>query len=170
MVFNVRNEHARVLSAPVDRVGSLLDTLASENDRLWPSELWPPMRLDRSLAPGADGGHGPIRYRVESYVPGRAIVFRFTPANALFRADGTHGFEVVERDGGVTLLHCLVAALPPREYAKWIAVIRPLHNALIEDALDKAERSLETSPVRSARHSFWVRTLRRSMRRRSRKR
>ena len=74
----VLNIHERIIAAPLDSVGRLIDSLSSPDDRLWPQELWPAMRFDRPLAVGARGGHGPIRYDVAAYAPGRSVRFRFT--------------------------------------------------------------------------------------------
>lgn len=71
----VRNIHERRLRASAAEVGALLDSLASSSVRVWPRDTWPAMRFDRPLAPGASGGHGPIRYTVEVYEPGRSIRF-----------------------------------------------------------------------------------------------
>lgn len=51
------------------------------------------------------GGHGPIRYRVERYEPGRAIRFRLTGTRGVY---GTHGFEIKDSaPGRVRLEHRL---------------------------------------------------------------
>jgi len=76
--MNVRNVHERVLDVPACDLAVLLDGLASPDDALWPRHLWPAMKFDRPLQVGAVGGHGPIRYTVEAYEPGRRIRFRFT--------------------------------------------------------------------------------------------
>lgn len=60
----IRNVHERVINAPIEALGALLDGLGQKDDRLWPSQSWTPMVLDRPLAVGADGGHGVIRYYV----------------------------------------------------------------------------------------------------------
>src|SRR5664280_1614566 len=73
----VNNRHQRTLSARPAVVGQLIDGLAGHEDRLWPTEQWPAMCLDRPLGVGARGGHGPVRYCVEAYTPGEAIRFRF---------------------------------------------------------------------------------------------
>ncbi|WP_017594984.1 SRPBCC family protein [Nocardiopsis potens] len=135
----VWNEHRRLLAAPVDEVGALIDGLASDRDPLWPDEDWPAMRFDRPLGVGARGGHGPVRYSVVEYLPGRRIRFRFeAPAGFL----GHHGFSVEETDGGVLLRHLLTVQPVGPARVSWPLVYRPLHDALLEDALDKAERSL----------------------------
>jgi hypothetical protein len=43
----------------------------------------------------------------------------------------------------------------------WSTVVRPLHDALIEDALDNAERETTGTVAEPAGWSWWVRTLRR---------
>ena len=76
--MKVRNVHERKIKASSGEVGQLLDSLASSADRLWPHETWPPMKFDQPLQPGAKGGHGPIRYFVKSYEPGKNVYFEFT--------------------------------------------------------------------------------------------
>jgi hypothetical protein len=46
----ITNVHERVLDAPPTEIGTLTDGLASDGDRLWPSDCRPPMRLDRPPA------------------------------------------------------------------------------------------------------------------------
>jgi len=151
--------HRRRVEAPVAAVGALIDTLASPGDPLWPYRHWPPMRLDRPIGIGATGGHGFVRYYVEAYEPGRSVVFRFTGPAGL---DGTHAFEV-EADGGVAVLtHTIDGTTTIRFAPKWLAAVRPLHDALMEDALDNAERETTGSVGDPAR--WWVRFLRRLFR------
>ena len=57
----IRNVHERVVDAPIERLGALLDGLGQKGDRLWPSQNWPPMVLDRPVSAGGEGGHGAIR-------------------------------------------------------------------------------------------------------------
>jgi hypothetical protein len=159
----VTNVHERLLPAPPAQVGQLLDSLASSDDRLWPSADWPPMRFDRPLQVGAAGGHGPVRYEVEAYEPGRRVQFRFTgPAGF----DGFHAFEVVPLPDGHTLLrHEIRMVARGPALVTWPLVFRPLHDALVEDALSAAARLLAI-PVPRPRWSPWVRALRGLFRRR----
>lgn len=139
-VMNVRNIHTRALAADPARVGALIDRLASPDDGLWPRRMWPAMRFDRPLSEGAVGGHGPIRYTVEAYEPGQRIRFRFTAPRGFH---GTHGFAVEPLDAGRTQLrHVLEMKTAGWAVLTWPLVFRPLHDALIEDALDQAQRSL----------------------------
>lgn len=153
------NVHERRVAASSTQVGALLATLASSDDQLWPVADWPPVRLDRALSVGATGGHGPIRYTVAAYEPGRRVVFTFDPET---RIDGTHSFEVEgHRDGSTTLRHVLAGRPVGRNRLLWPLGIRWLHDALLEDALDRAEQSLAVGPAQPAVWPPWVRLLRR---------
>ncbi|MFZ5643257.1 MAG: SRPBCC family protein [Bacillota bacterium] len=156
MVVNV---HTRDLQASPSEVGALIDSLASEDDRLWPGNKWPQMLFDRPLCVGAEGGHGLIRYVVDSYIPGWYIRFRFTaPAGFI----GTHAFDMVEiKPGVVRLRHVINMSLQEKGIGIWWALaIRWLHDALIEDAFDRAEANFAPGPVEQRRWSVWVRFLR----------
>jgi len=155
MVLNI---HARDLHTSRDAVGALLDSLASEQDLLWPGDRWPAMRFDRPLQVGAVGGHGPIRYRVEKYEPGGAILFRLTGRGV----HGTHGFEIKDSASGITRLeHCLCMRVSGVTRFSWPLMFRWLHDALVEDALDRAEAAVTTRPLQKRHWSLWVRFLRR---------
>jgi hypothetical protein len=153
--MRILNVHERTFPAGAEAVGALLDGLASRNDRLWPGTpagRWPPMRLDRTLGVGARGGHGPIRYRVIEYLPGRRVAFEFERQGLSRGVVGQHAFEVVRRSDGTALRHVIDAEARGAAALRWRAVIRPLHDACLEDALDRAEREL-TGTVRH--HSRW---------------
>lgn len=136
--LRVHNVHERVLAAPPSAVGRLLDTLASDDDRLWPHEHWPSLRLDPGLQPGAAGGHGRVRYEVVDYEPGRRVRFRCTRPTGLA---GYHEFSVenVSGDTETRLAHRVRAQISGTTLFTWPVFFRPLHDALIEDAFDKAE-------------------------------
>jgi hypothetical protein len=156
--MHVRNVHERCFGVSLTRVGTLLDGLGSEDDRLWPSSRWPRMSFDRPLEVGAIGGHGPIRYGVEAYEPGRMIRFRLHAPRGF---DGFHAFEVIA--AGVqrtTLRHALEMTARGPALVTWPVVFRPLHDALVEDCLDAAARAVGEAPA-SRRWSVWVRILRR---------
>lgn len=154
----VYNVHSRVLpGADANEAGALLDGLATDHDRLWPGDTWPPVRFDRPLSVGADGGHGPIRYRVEGYAPRQWVLLRFTGPRGV---DGFHEFAVLPRPDGVELRHTLVIHTRGPARLSWPFVIRWLHDALLEDLLDRAEREVTGTVRRPARWSWYVRILR----------
>jgi hypothetical protein len=133
----ILNVHERVIPASVDAVGRMIDTLGSVGDAVWPTGRWPPLKLDRPLQVGAAGGHGPIRYRVESYEPGRRVRFRFLWPGGFV---GTHGFDVEDAgEGAGKLRHVIEMRTVGMAVLNWSLIIRPLHDALLEDALDKVE-------------------------------
>ncbi|MCP9489209.1 MAG: SRPBCC family protein [Solirubrobacteraceae bacterium MAG38_C4-C5] len=156
--MRVHNVHARDLAAPPETVAALLDGLGGAHDRLWPSaERWPTsqLALERPLAVGASGGHDPrVRYTVETYEPGRRVVFRFAPGVGLV---GTHGFEVEALDAGRSrLTHTLACRVEPKLRALW-PVVRRQHDALIEDSLDQAELAVTGRIAQPARWPLVVR-------------
>lgn len=150
----LRNVHERVVEAPAEAVGALLDRLSSPDDPISPSPLWPPIRFDRPLGVGADGGHGFIRYSVGAYEPGRRIRFDFPPPER-----GFHALEIEPLDGGrCRVRHVLEQPQGVRETVVWALVVRPLHDAMIEDLLDNVVRAaVPDAPVRPAR---WTRRAR----------
>jgi hypothetical protein len=155
--MRVRNHHGRWLDHSPASVGEYLDSLSGVNDRLWPHERWPPMVLDGPLAVGARGGHGPIRYTVTEYEAGRRVVFRFSAPEGF---GGTHRFTVVEEKGGARLRHAIEMSVSGPARFSWPVVFRPLHDALLEDALDKVEAHLDGEPWRTRAWSPWVKLLR----------
>ncbi|MBW3581582.1 MAG: SRPBCC family protein [Euryarchaeota archaeon] len=156
MVLNV---HERLLPVPVEEAARLLQSLATEDDLLWPHERWPPLRADAPLAVGVPCHHGPVHYMVESLDPGRTVVFRFTRPKGF---EGTHGFTLtMDGEAACRLRHTLVMKTRGSARLAWPLFYRPLHDALIEDALDNAERALGTGPPDTAHHPTNVRLLRR---------
>ncbi|MBB1243910.1 SRPBCC family protein [Streptomyces durbertensis] len=155
----VYNVHERLLVADEDEVGALIDTLAAgENDLLWPRRDWPPLEFDRPLGPGAVGGHQPVGYTVAGYVPGRWIRFEFTRPRGF---DGFHELAVLPAGPGRARLHHTLT-MSPKGLARltWPLAFRPLHDALLEDALDRAERATTGTVAHPARWSPYVRLLR----------
>ena len=158
MVLNV---HEREIPASPEAVGALIDSLASDQDRLWPRDAWPSMRLNQPLGVGASGGHGPVRYSVTDYEPGRRVEFQFTgPAGF----HGHHSFSVIRKTKQSTVLRHELT-LSPRGAAilTWPIFFRPLHNALIEECLDRAELSVSRKSGFPNRRSVWTKILRASL-------
>lgn len=143
--MHVVNVHERVFTAAGAEVGALIDGLASATDWLWPSDAWPRMMFDEPLAVGARGGHGPIRYWVEAFEPSRRVRFRFLGPTGF---DGYHGYDVVELGAGHTVLrHTLEMTTTGPAVLTWPLIFRPLHDALIEDSLARAEAALGQEPA-----------------------
>ena len=155
--MHIVNSHERMLPGDEAEVGALIDSVATRNAPLWPAG-WPKMRLDRDLAVGARGGHGPIRYSVEAYEPGKSVRFRLSAPKGF---NGTHGFVLEPRESGTLLRHVIeMDAVGPGRLA-WTMVLRPLHDAMLEDVMDCAERAVTGAVLAPSRWSFGVRVLRR---------
>ncbi|WP_186441806.1 hypothetical protein [Micrococcus luteus] len=58
---------------------------------------------------------------------------------------------------GSVLVHELELEVPLPQYMQWIFLVGPLHDAVLEDLLDRADG------VAAARWSLWVRLLRRAL-------
>ncbi|GAU67252.1 hypothetical protein SSP35_04_03370 [Streptomyces sp. NBRC 110611] len=132
----VRDVHVRTVAAPAEAVGTLIDRLGSDRDPLFPVPVWPPMRFDRPLGVGADGGHGFVRYRVAVHEPGRRIRFAFTGM------DGWH--EVTVRPLGpdrCRVEHRTEGRRTLRQRLLWHLVIRPMHCTVVEELFDNIERA-----------------------------
>ena len=159
----MQNIHQRVIDAPADTLGALLDRVATPDDRMWPSPAWSPLVLDTGLTVGSRGGHGPIRYQVAAYEPGRRVRFTFEPGRGL---EGYHELLITaEAPNRCRVTHTLTATLAGRMTLLWPLMIRWMHEALIQDLLDNAERAATGRlSGRPARWSWWVRLLRRARR------
>lgn len=155
-VFNV---HERLLAAKADEVGALLDSLSDNTaDQLWPHRNWGAMEFDRPLSVGAVGGHGPVRYTIAAYVPGTWIRFTFTGPRGFH---GFHEFAVLPVDEEHTVLrHTLAMRVTGLARLTWPLAWRPLHDACLEDGLDRAERATTGALPHPARWSRYVRLLR----------
>ncbi|WP_328668277.1 DUF2867 domain-containing protein [Streptomyces sp. NBC_00322] len=150
----VRNVHERQVAAPAEVVGALLDRISSADDPLSPSPVWPPIRFDRPLGVGADGGHGFVRYSVGAYDPGRSIRFDFTPPS-----NGFHALAIEPLDpGGCRVRHVLEQQQGLKSWLLWTLVIRPLHDTMIEELLDNIERA--ATPGTLTRPHRWSRRAR----------
>lgn len=124
---------------------------------VWPTENWPAMIFKEGIKVGAEGGHGPIRYSVEKYDPNSIIQFRFLRPLGF---NGIHKFEVKELSDRQTMVtHFIDMKVNIRGAIIWLIAVRSLHNALVEDGLDKVENLFSTER-KSTEWNLWVRTLR----------
>jgi hypothetical protein len=154
-IFNV---HERWIRSSIESAGELIDSLAGDDDRLWPWENWPAQKLDRPLAVGAKGGHGPIHYEVDAFSPGRLVHYEILPPTGFV---GSHWFAVDRCTESMVLFrHVINARAGFCAWLRWAIIIRRLHDAVIEDAFDKAERALIGGVENPARWSIWVRFVR----------
>ena len=158
--MKITSLHERRFKAGIEEAGRLIDGLAGPEDRLWPREQWPPMAFDRGLAPGARGGHGPVRYHVRELCPGRRAVFEFDPEGVVADMRGVHYFEAEAQGPETSLRHVIQAEGGPVLWLHWHLMVRPLHDALVEDSLDLAEQALTGRVQNPAAWSPWVRFLR----------
>ncbi|MDT9694434.1 DUF2867 domain-containing protein [Streptomyces sp. P17] len=153
----VRNVHDRILAAPAERVGALLDRLAAPDDPLFPSPAWAPVRFDRPLAVGAAGGHGPVRYTVAEYDPGRRVRFAFDPPGT-----GFHELSVEPLGPDrCRIRHLLEQDQPLGERLGWLLAVRAMHGNVIEELFDNAEPAATGTVARPVRRGRYVRLLQR---------
>lgn len=99
-----------------------------------------------------------MRYFVTRYEPGRWVEFQFTGPRGF---NGRHSFTVINRAENSTLLrHELSMSPGGRALITWPLFFRPLHDALIEESLDRAENECGSSPIHAYRRSLWTKLLR----------
>lgn len=152
--MNVINTHSRSINLSKAEIAILLETLSTNEDKVWPNDNWPPMRFKYGLKVGEKGGHGIIRYSVEEFIPGALIVFRFIKPKGF---NGIHKFEIESINTNTTQVkHSIIMkTIGIMATLKWVLVIRWLHDALIENAFDTIENNhLEIK--KHTKWSFWV--------------
>jgi hypothetical protein len=155
--MEVINIHQREYNQPSTVISEILETLSSSFDRLWPVEKWPPMVLNNGLKINSFGGHGPIGYYISNYAFGKSIEFTFTKPTEFI---GTHKFEIIETAANTTLLrHTINMNLNTKGIVAWYFVIKWLHDALLEDCLNKVHNQINISQIQTP-HNFWVKYLR----------
>lgn len=158
--MNILNIHEREIPVTTCELGRLIDSLASDHDALWPKEAWPRIRFDRTLSVGAIGGHGPIDYVVEEFCPQQSVKFRFLSPRGFH---GHHWLEVIDHEKGCAILrHTISMRTGGLALLMWLIIIRPLHDALLEDALAQAQASMGLTPLVRP-WSTWVHFLRWSL-------
>ncbi len=155
--MRITNLHERVLPTGGPVAESLINGLAGVDDRLWPHDRWPAMRLDGGLRVGSEGGHGPIHYRVIEHQPGRLVRFAFTAPEGLL---GQHAYELAQDAQTVVLRHTLNGRTTGRMRWQWPLLFRPLHDALIEDSFDRAVTAVSQTTYQPRRWPTRTRALR----------
>ncbi len=155
--MKVLNIHERTIPAPLSDVQTILSSLATKNDRAWPTKHWPPMQFKNGLALGNDGRHGPIVYRIIEHDPNSKIVFQFQKPRGFH---GVHQFDFYQLNASETYLkHTIDINTSFIGTIQWLVAIRWLHDALIEDAFDKIHNHF-IDPPRRTPWTFWVKCLR----------
>lgn len=132
--MNVLNVHERRLLTSPEDAWRLIANLGTRHEVLWPDH-WPPIRFDRPLGMGAIGSHGPIGYHVEQYSPPELIRFRVTRPKGF---DGYHEFRIVQDVGSLKFRHTVRIRTHGAATWLWLLVIGPLHDAMVEDIMDRA--------------------------------
>jgi hypothetical protein len=155
--LKVLNIHKRIINQPKNKVVDLINTLSTDNDKIWPKEKWPAMKFAGGIKIGAKGGHGPIKYVVEKYNSEQIIQFRFEKPEGF---NGIHKFEIEPINKNETLIkHTIEMQTAGIGTLMWVLGIRSLHNALIEDCFDKIENNFLVDK-KTSEWSFWVKYLR----------
>jgi len=155
--LKVLNIHTRTINQPIREVSELLETISTENDKIWPKGKWPRMKFNDGIHMGAKGGHGPIRYTVEKYDPNEIIQFRFSKPNGF---NGIHKFEIKEfADRQTEIKHTIDMVTKGKGTLIWLFAIRSLHNALIEDGFDKIENNF-SNLNKKTEWNIWVKIVR----------
>jgi len=115
------------------------------------------MLLNNGLNKDSTGGHGPIGYYVSNYTTGKSIEFTFTKPKEFI---GNHKFEIIETSPNTTLLrHTINMSLDIKGIVTWYFAIKWLHDALLEDCLDKVHNQINKGHLQTP-HTIWVKYLR----------
>ena len=168
--MKVRNVHERVVTATLAQAREIVNTYGSVKDRMYPFERWPKMQLEGPDGPpavGRFGTRGAARFVITTFdtEPYIHYAWRFLQPAGF---DGMHDGTVEDLGDGRLRFRSVIEMHTRGLKATllWLFVMRPLHDAVVEDSFDKVEREMGRSlPDRPL--SFWVRTLRRIKRRRS---
>ena len=155
--MKVINIHKRIIQQPKEKISKIFNSLSTNNDQLWPKENWPPMIFKKGLIEGATGGHKPIKYVISKYIPGNLIEFKFLAPEGFA---GIHKFEITEIEEDKTeLKHTIDMTISGKGIFTWYFAFKWLHDALLEDCLDKAENHFLTEKKKTKWNS-WVLLLR----------
>lgn len=135
--MKVTNIHKRIINQPKQEVGKLFETLATENDKVWPTENWHPMKFKDGFKVGSTGGHGPIGYSINNIYKNEFIEFKFVKPKGY---KGIHKFELIKlTDNSTEIKHTIEVDLNGFDFLGWAIIVKYLHDALLEDCFDKVE-------------------------------
>jgi hypothetical protein len=158
--MKILNVHSRTINRPKEEIAQVLATLASKDDKVWPVKSWPRIYFGGDNRIGSEGGHGPVRYVIERFDPKGVFQFRFLRPKGF---NGIHKFEIKPiTDQQTEVVHTISMTTKGMATLQWYVVIRPLHDALLEDLLDRVENQFTEDPC-SSEWSLWVRLMRRLM-------
>lgn len=161
--MKVLNIHTRTINQPIEVVGGLLSSLSSERDKVWPFEAWPAMKFKEGLTLNARGGHGPIRYHISKYTPNKSIEFTILSPKGFH---GTHSYAFMSKTDKTTeVTHTIDMKTEGSGTIIWLFAVKWLHNALLEDSLDKIENQFNKQK-KNTKRSFYVSLLRRLVKQR----
>lgn len=162
--MKVVNIHKRIINQPLEAVAIIISTLSTDDDKVWPYEKWPAMKFNGGIKVGTKGGHGPIRYKVEEYNPKEIIQFIFTSPRGFI---GKHKFEIKEVSPNQTeVIHTIDMITKGKDTLSWLIAIRSMHDALLEDALDKIENNFSFEHKKTE-WSWWVKFVRKQIAKRN---
>lgn len=152
--MKVVNIHSRIIHQPKEKVITLLSTLATKEDKIWPYEKWPAIRFKQGLQLGSSGGHGPIRYTITQFLPEEYIQFDFDSPKGF---TGYHALKITSVTENTTeIKHILKMNTAGIDIFTWSLAIRWLHDALIEDAFDKIQNYFNKGQ-QETKWTLWVR-------------
>ena len=156
--MQVTNIHKRKLQQSIEKVSFLFNTLATDNDQIWPFENWPAIRFDNGVKVGSRGGHGIVRYTILSFKKGESITFKFSKPDG-FIGNHTLSLKAISENETEIIHEIKMQTATLKASVLWVFVIRWLHDALIEEAFDKVENHfIEVKKI--PKYNFWVQFLR----------
>jgi hypothetical protein len=126
--MRVHEEHERALASTA---GELID----HPEQMWPTDRWPEFRPD---------GFGFLRHELAEHRPGERIAYRITGPRGL---SGLHGWDLRPSEDGVVLRHTVDADCSGLMRLGWPLLVQPIHAAVHEDVLDRAEAVLGGTPT-----------------------
>lgn len=168
--MKVSNVHERVVPCSRQEAHEIVGTFGTLTDRMYPFDRWPNMYLEGAPGPTAVGSvfnRGAARLVITQFENGERIRYswRFLKPAGF---DGSHTGTVEDLGDGRMMFRSVIDMRTRSTTATllWLFVMRPLHDAVVQDSFDKLERELGRTPPPRA-WSLWVRMLRRIKRAKS---